>query len=202
MLNCKGPKGEPGPGGEPFKLTEESLIEGKEGYIKGALTTNVEGVPTTYNIDFQGNYILEYSSFTKKSEELTEINIEKYYAKDGEQFKSANISLRLAVKSLKDLKDATLERISFYGTKSLSPNKILDINFSGDDFGSTGEADVMNLSELKYDSTTQVIEGKFDAVVNYRRYLDNGVESKIVTSTIQNGSFKSKLVQVVQNGRQ
>ncbi len=203
LFNCKGKDGAPGPvGATGPMLTEENYIQEKEGYMKATLTGTIEGKPETFNFDFQGIYGNTQNTFQILSDTQTAISISKYYAKDGDLLQSGRMDLDFTVGNLLSLSKKKITRFSCYATKEISPLKILQLDVYG--YASSNSfpeenASVFALTDLKYNPTNNIIEGKFTATIKQSIY-NNGVPT-YKTSTITNGSFSTKLVQEVTNTR-
>ena len=199
LFNCKGKQGDPGPAvATGPMLTEET----KEGYIKATFATNVEGKPTTFNLDFQGAYS-NGSTYFIVSDTLTFIRISKIYAKDGEVLKFGHMNINIQVSNLISLSKAKISDLFLSAHKELSPIKLLYINASGNLNNNSMEDrnSVFTLTDLKYNPTNNLLEGKFSATLKDSNYNNGDGSSSISTSTITNGSFSTKLIQEIYNTR-
>ncbi len=190
---CEGPKGDPGPIGLPSPPPTQA----KQGFIKGILTTQMDGKPKDFKFDFQGKNYGDENYYEVINDSVTNISVGKIYARDGEPYVNGKCLLAFTVKNLKSL---TLKPISVNPTsvqlnfrKDMNNSQLLDAIV----YSIPLTKDSLSFTEVQYDSISKVIKGKF-----YSKIFQRNAEGKdIYANTISDGSFSSEIYRQLRNNK-
>lgn len=186
--SCEGPQGEPGPAGpqgDPGPAgpggQNGNPYQGwtyKEGFVKATATsTLLDGTPYSYDLNFQGNFIETHTyALPLSSGVLVQVN--KYYAGEGELLEYGYTSLSFIVPSLDDVSNPTDFNIYFKAIKDLGNHKAHLFDFDAYE-------ETASVSNLTYDPNTNIITGNF--TVNIPASVAHG------PIIFTNASFSAKL---------
>ena len=194
LSSCEGPKGDPGPIGIPSPPPAQA----KQGFIRGELSTIIGKNTEKFKFDFQGKNYGDENYYEVINDTITNISIGKIYAKDGEPYINGKCLLAFTVKSLKYLANPVGNSLQINFRKELKTGELLDVGV----YGSIPKmalpiSDEITVSELTYDSTKRIINGKFSAKINQNDAAGNKLYQHVIT----NGSFNSELFRQFRNAK-
>ncbi len=194
ISSCEGPKGDPGPIGIPSPPPTQA----RQGFIKGSLNTKVDGMPKDFNFDFEGKNYGDENYYEVINDSITNISIGKIYATNGEPYISGKCLLAFTVKDMKNLQNPKSNAIQLNFRKDLTKAQLLDVNvYSMLLRGSIRTNDSISFTEVKYDSISRIIQGKFYARIFQRDAAGNA----IYENKISNGSFNSEIYRQFRNSK-
>lgn len=193
LIGCEGPKGDPGPIG----LTGPLPTQAREGFIKGSLKTKIDKDFKDFNFDFQGKNYGDENYYEVINDTVTNISVGKIYAVNGDTYVNGKCLLAFTVKGMKNLDSLKAVSLQLNFKREISGQFYDGIVYSMPTTRFFQSQDSIRFTEVKYDTTTKIIQGKFYAKIFQRDASGN----PLYENTISNGSFYSVIYRQYRNNK-